>query len=144
VATLSNEFSTEMLKDMVTARLEDVAWEEFGGQSTRMLSADEKTLMLRAARYKLRIGAYPASCKIKVTWKERFSPDGATPPQPDVPREVSREWTGSPCYPGATPNDDDDDDLLITDGGEWFTLPMPTGNGSWGVEDIETECVPDS
>ena len=127
--TLSDEYTTDLLKSNTVAALPayDDDWNDTAG-SYANLSSDELTYAIRESRYRIRfkIPKVGFGTCYKLTWVERFTPEGGGDPV-DTPRNW--QWSS-----GDVPEDYDPDDPstypIAGDGADpYFSLPVPESDG---------------
>ncbi len=138
--SLSDEYLTSALKTNTVAALPayDDDWNDTAG-SYANLSTDEITYSIRESRYRFRfkIPKVGFGTCYKLTWIERFTPEAGGSPT-DTPRCI--------IWDGVTPSGYDPDTPstypILGDGtNPYFSVPIPTSDGTTTVENVVAECL---
>lgn len=137
---LSEPFTTALLKSYTVSALPayDDDWNDTAG-SFANLSTDELTYTIRESRYRFRFKIPKVGFGLcyKLTWVERFTPEGGGAVT-DTPRCTI--WDGS-TPGGYNPEDDATWPVLPSDSPFYFELPVPSSDGTTTVEDVVAECL---
>lgn len=135
----SDEYTTATLKTNTVAALPayDNDWNDTAG-SFANLSTDELTYSIRESRYRLRfkIPLIGFGDCYKVTWIERFTPEGGGAPTDTARCDI---WDGT-IPPGYDPDNSATWPVLPSASPFYYELPVPSTDGTTTVVSVVAEC----
>lgn len=138
--TLSNEYTTALLRTNAVLALPSYpgTFTSSSPGSFANVSSDELSCAVRESRYRLRfkIPLIGFGTCYKVTWKERFTPEGGG---------TSIDTDRCDIWNGTTPSGYDPDDsttwpVLPSVAPYYYELPVPSTDGTTTVVSIVAEC----